>query len=292
MGTRDENGVISPEICAEVLIQALPYIKKYAGKTIVIKYGGNAMVNEAMKQKVIADVVLLRRVGINVVLVHGGGPEISGMLKRLGKESVFIGGLRVTDSETIDIVQMVLAGKVSKDLVSLFSLYDTKAIGLCGLDCGLMKARRITSPAGLGFVGEIYDIDPRPVTDLLACGYMPVISSIARSEDGRALNINADTAAAKLAASLKAEKLLLLTDVRGVLRDQADEGSLIPTIHLNEVPVLRKNGILKGGMIPKVDCCVEAIRNGVGSASMLDGRVEHSILIELFSDGGSGTMIL
>lgn len=289
--SKDKNGVIPPQTCARVLIQALPYIKKYAGKTIVIKYGGNAMINDSIKRKVIADVVLLRQVGINVVLVHGGGPEISDMLKKVGKESAFIGGLRVTDSETIDIVQMVLAGKVSKDLVSLLSLYDTKAIGLCGLDCGFMKARRLLNPPGLGFVGELRDIDPGPIADLLAAGYMPVISSIARDDDGSALNINADTAAARIAAALKAERLLLLTDVPGVLRDQSDPQSLISTIRLSEVPALKKNGVLTGGMIPKIDCCVEAIRNGVGSASMLDGRVDHSILIELFSDGGSGTMI-
>lgn len=292
MDIKNANGQISPEICAEVLIQALPYITKYAGKTIVIKYGGSAMIDQSMKHKVIADVVLLRRVGINVVLVHGGGPEINEMLKKIGKKSEFIDGLRVTDKETMDIVQMVLAGKISKDLVSLFSIYDTKAVGICGLDSGLMKAKQITSPAGLGFVGGVCEIDPAPITDLMERGYMPVISSVAQNDDGDALNVNADAAAAKIAASLKAEKLLLLTDVPGVLRNKDDEKSLIPTIHLSEVPALKKSGVLAGGMIPKIDCCVEAIRNGVGAASLLDGRVEHSILIELFSDGGSGTMIL
>ncbi|MCI8423237.1 MAG: acetylglutamate kinase [Lawsonibacter sp.] len=276
---------------AQVLAEALPYIQKFTGKTIVVKYGGNAMVSEELRQAVISDIILLHLVGIRVVVVHGGGPEISEMLKKIGKKSEFLDGLRCTDSETMDIVQQVLCGRVNKDLVATLNRLGGRALGLCGLDGGLFQARCLDEKYGL--VGEITQVDPRPVTDALDMGYIPVVSTVAQGEDAEvSYNINADTAAAKLAVALKAEKLLLLTDVRGLLRDPADESTLIPELQLSSVPALAREGVISGGMIPKVDCCVESVRSGVKSAVILDGRVVHSLLIELLSDAGVGTMLV
>ncbi len=276
---------------ARVLAEALPYIQKYYGKTMVVKYGGNAMISEELRHAVISDIVLLSLVGIRVVVVHGGGPEISAMLKKLGKESKFVDGLRYTDRETMDVVQQVLCGKVNKDLVATLNRTGGRAMGLCGMDAGLLQARCLSEKYGL--VGEIVTVDPRPVVDSLNNGYIPVISTVAQGTDAdTAYNINADTAAAKLAVALGAEKLILLTDVRGLLRDPHDEETLIPVVHVHEVPGLVKDGVIQGGMIPKVDCCVEAVRQGVERTHILDGRIPHSILIEMLSDQGIGTMIL
>lgn len=276
---------------AKVLAEALPYIQKYSGKTVVVKYGGNAMVSAALRQAVISDIILLRLVGVRVVVVHGGGPEINEMLDKIGKKAVFMDGLRYTDEETMDIVQQVLCGKVNKNLVSTLNRLGGKAIGLCGLDAGLFQAKRLDEKYGL--VGEITNVDPESVMDCLEDGYIPVISTVAQGMDAdTAYNINADTAAAKLATALKAEKLILLTDVRGLLSDPNDENTLIPVVHLSQVPGLIKDGIITGGMIPKVDCCVEAVRSGVKNTIILDGRIAHSILIELLSDEGIGTMLL
>ena len=258
---------------AEVLVEALPYIQEYAGKIIVVKYGGNAMINEDLKQAVIEDIVLLNLVGIKVVLVHGGGPEISEMLKKIGKESKFVKGLRYTDRETMDIVQMILCGKVNKNLVSLFEKAGGRAVGLGGMDGGLFKAIQLVDPDGTEY------------------GYIPVVSSVAAGMDEETnYNINADTAAEKLAVALKAKKLILLTDVCGLMRDPKDDSTLIPRLKVSEVPALIKEGVISGGMIPKVDCCVEAVRQGVERANIQDGRVPHSILVELLSDDGVGTM--
>ena len=276
---------------AQVLAEALPYIQKYSGKTIVVKYGGNAMVSPELRRAVISDIVLLHLVGIQVVVVHGGGPEISQMLKKVGKESKFVDGLRYTDQETMDIVQQVLCGGVNKDLVATVNRMGGRALGLCGLDGGLFQAKKLDDKYGL--VGEITKVDARAVTDALDKGYIPVVSTVAQGVDQEtSYNINADTAAAKLAVALGAEKLLLLTDVRGLLRDPKDESTLIPEIQLSTVPALVREGIISGGMIPKIDCCVESVRSGVKSAIILDGRVEHSILIELLSDAGIGTMLI
>ena len=275
---------------AQVLAEALPYIQKYYGKTIVVKYGGNAMISEELRRAVISDIILLHLVGIRVVVVHGGGPEISGMLKKVGKESKFVDGLRYTDEETMDIVQQVLCGKVNKHLVSIINNLGGKAIGLCGLDGALFQAKKLDEKYGL--VGKIVKVAPQVVNDALSCGYIPVISTVALGIDNdTAYNINADTAAAELAISLGAEKLILLTDVRGLLRDPKDDSTLIPELQLSSVPALVREGIISGGMIPKIDCCVEAVRSGVDSAVILDGRVEHSLLIELLSDAGIGTML-
>lgn len=276
---------------ANVLVQALPYIQKYYNKTVVIKYGGNAMINEELKDAVMTDIVLLSLVGINVVLVHGGGPEINDMLKKIGKESKFVNGLRYTDEETVDIVQMVLAGKVNKSLVQLLGAHKGKAIGLCGLDGGLLKAKQL-GDGELGFVGEITDVDVTPVTDVISKGYIPVISTVAGGENGEVYNINADTAAAKIASALHAEKLLLMTDVRGLLRDKDDESTLISVVNVSEVQALKNQGVICGGMIPKIDCCVEAVRRGVHRAHIIDGRIPHSILMEMLTDEGIGTMFL
>lgn len=276
---------------AGTLIAALPYIQKFYKKTVVIKYGGNAMVSEELKDAVISDVVLLSLVGINVVLVHGGGPEISDMLKKVGKESRFVGGLRYTDRETIDIVKMVLAGKVNKELVSRLSKKRGKAIGLCGLDGSLIKAKKLESSEDLGFVGEVTDVNPDVILNAFSDGYIPVVATVAEGEDGETYNINADTAAAKIAAAVGAVKLILLTDIKGVMRDPADEESLIPVIRTDEVKGLEESGVIKGGMIPKIECCVDAIEAGVRRAHIIDGRIPHSILIELLSDEGIGTMI-
>lgn len=275
---------------AKVLIQAMPYIRKYTGQTIVVKYGGNAMLNEELKSAVMSDIVLMQLVGINVVLVHGGGPEINDMLKKTGKKSEFKNGLRVTDKETIDIVQQVLAGKVNKSLVQLLSQSGGRAIGLCGLDGKMLMAKKLASADDLGFVGEIDHVNPLIIMDSIKNGYIPVISTIAGGYEGEVYNINADLAAAQIAAKLNAKKLILMTDIRGLLKDVNDEDSLISVVNVSEVPQLKKEGIISGGMIPKIDCCVEAVRSGVNRAHIIDGRLEHSILLELFSDEGIGTM--
>lgn len=277
---------------AKVLVEALPYIQKYTGKTVVIKYGGNAMINEELKQAVIEDIVLLNLVGVKVVVVHGGGPEINDMLSRLGKESKFVGGLRYTDKETMDIVQMVLCGKVNKNLVSLLGKAGGKGIGLCGIDGGMLKAKKLTADGlDYGYVGEITSVDPGAVLNALNDGYIPVIATVSQDENSAdCYNVNADVAASKIAIALEAQKLILLTDVRGLLRDPKDESSLISEVSVSEVPVLTKQGIISGGMIPKVECCVEAIRNGVKGVNIQDGRMKHSILMELLSDEGVGTM--
>lgn len=274
---------------AHVLAEALPYIQKYSGKTIVVKYGGNAMISEELRRAVISDITLLSLVGIRVVVVHGGGPEISEMLKKIGKESKFVDGLRYTDQETMDIVQQVLCGKVNKDLVATLNRMGGKAVGLCGMDGGLFQAEQLDEKYGL--VGEITQVCIEPVVNCLERGCIPVVSTVALGVDAEtAYNINADTAAAKLAIALGAERLLLLTDVRGLLRDPSDESTLIPEINVSMVPRLVKDGVISGGMIPKVDCCVEAVRSGVHSTVILDGRIPHSILIELLSDEGIGTL--
>ena len=278
---------------AEVLVEARPYIQEYAGKIIVVKYGGNAMINEDLKQAVIEDIVLLNLVGIKVVLVHGGGPEISEMLKKIGKESKFVKGLRYTDRETMDIVQMILCGKVNKNLVSLFEKAGGRAVGLGGMDGGLFKAIRLVDPDGTeyGYVGDVKEVNEKVVLDVLNEGFIPVVSSVAAGMDEETnYNINADTAAEKLAVALKAKKLILLTDVCGLMRDPKDDSTLIPRLKVSEVPALIKEGVISGGMIPKVDCCVEAVRQGVERANIQDGRVPHSILVELLSDDGVGTM--
>lgn len=275
---------------AAILSDALPYIQQYSGKTVVVKYGGNAMTNDELKQAVMSDIVLLSLVGIRIVLVHGGGPEINAMLDRVGKESKFINGLRYTDEETMDIVQMVLCGKVNKDLVDLLHFHKGKAAGLCGLDGHMIEARQ--KDEDLGYVGEITKVDPQIIIDMLDKGYIPVISTVASGEDGKTYNINADTAAARIAAEIKAVNLILMTDIAGLLEDKNDEGTLIRTVGVSEVPYLKRRGIVSGGMIPKIDCCVEAVRRGVSKANIIDGRIPHSILIELLTDEGAGTMII
>ena len=276
---------------AQVLAEALPYIQKYNGKTIVVKYGGNAMISQELRCAVISDIILLSLVGLHVVVVHGGGPEINQMLKRLGKEGKFVDGLRYTDEETMDVVQQVLCGKVNKDLVATLNRMGGRALGLCGMDAELFQAVQLDEKYGL--VGEITGVDPKVVQDALAQGYIPVVSTVAQGTDGNtAYNINADTAAAKLAVALGAEKLVLLTDVRGLLRDPKDASTLIHSVGVSEIPGLIKDGIISGGMIPKIDCAVEAVRSGVNSTVILDGRIPHSILIELLSDDGAGTMLV
>lgn len=275
---------------AQVLVQALPYIQRYAGETIVVKYGGNAMISPELKSAVMSDIVLMQLVGINVVLVHGGGPEISTMLDKIGKKSEFVGGMRVTDEETIDIVQQVLAGKVNKGLVQQLEMQGGKAMGLCGLDGRMLMAEKMITAEDLGFVGEITQVNTMPIQDLIKDGYIPVISTIAGGYKGEVYNINADIAAAEIAAKLGACKLILMTDIRGLLRDRQDEDTLIPVVNVSDVPSLKKDGIISGGMIPKINCCVEAVRQGVKRAHIIDGRIKHSILIEMFSDEGIGTM--
>ncbi len=274
---------------AEILVNALPYIKKYYNKVIVVKYGGNAMINEELKNAVMGDLVLLNTIGIKVVLVHGGGPEISGMLKKIGKQSEFVGGLRVTDAETADIVLQVLAGKINKTLVNHLQNSGAKAVGLSGIDGHLIEAE-IKDPA-LGFVGEITDINIEPVTDLLEKGYIPVISTVGCDKEGNVYNINADTAAARIASSLGAEALFLMTDIVGLLRDKDDESTLISSVCVSDAPQLMREGVISGGMIPKIECCVEAIRQGVDKVFILDGRVPHSLLIETLTNEGIGTML-
>ena len=274
---------------AEVLTQALPYIKKFNGKIIVIKYGGNAMINEHLKEQVMEDIALLWLVGVKVVLVHGGGPEISEMMSKLGKEPVFVDGLRVTDKETVDIVQMVLAGKVNKSLVTLLQMKGGHAVGLSGIDGGLIEAK--VKDERLGYVGKITKVRPQPITDLLEKNYIPVISTVASDRDGNVYNINGDTAAAYIAGALGAERLLMMTDIAGILRDCKDPDSLITEITVDEAKKLHEEGIISGGMIPKVDCCIEAIAKGVKNVTIMDGRISHSILMELFTDEGAGTMV-
>lgn len=277
---------------AHLLVQALPYIQKFNNKTIVIKYGGNAMVTEALKDAVVRDIVLLSLVGINIVLVHGGGPEISQMLNRINKEPRFVDGLRYTDEETMEIVQQVLCGKINKNIVSLINGVGGKAVGLSGMDGEMIRAEKLQGEKDYGLVGEIVSIDPKLLFDMLEKGYIPVVSGIAQGVDGEEFyNINADTAAAKLAVALGAIKLILLTDVRGVMIDQEDESTLLSRMTLSDIDKLKQRGILSGGMIPKLDCCADAILGGVERAHILDGRIEHSILIELLSDEGIGTML-
>lgn len=274
---------------AEVLTQALPYIKSYNGKIVVVKYGGNAMVNEQLKQQVMEDIVLLWLVGVKVVLIHGGGPEISETMKKLGKEAVFIDGLRVTDQETVDIVQMVLAGKVNKNLVNLLQTKGGHAVGVSGIDGGIIEAK--VKDERLGFVGEITKIRTQPITDMLEKNYIPVISTVASDREGAVYNINGDTAAAYIAGALGAERLIMMTDIAGVLRDKDDPSTLIPSLTISEARALYEEGVISGGMIPKVDCCIEALEHGVQNVAIMDGRVPHSILMELLTDEGAGTMV-
>ena len=257
---------------AKVLIQAMPYIKKFVGETIVVKYGGNAMINEELKAAVMSDLALMQLVGISVVLVHGGGPEINAMLDAVGKESVFKDGM------------------VNKSLVQLFERHGGKALGMCGLDGRLLMADKLASAHDLGYVGEIREVNPEPLRMAMKDGYIPIVATVAGGYDGKVYNINADLAAAQIAAKLRAKKLILMTDIRGLLRDVNDDSSLIPVVNVSEVPMLKRDGIIKGGMIPKIDCCVEAVRSGVNRAHIIDGRLEHSIILELFSDEGIGTM--
>ena len=278
---------------AQVLVEALPYIQRYYGKTVVIKYGGNAMISEELKKAVISDIILLRLVGIHVVVVHGGGPEINELLKKTGKESKFVNGLRYTDEETMEAVQMVLCGKVNKNLVATLNRAGGQAVGLCGLDGGMLKAvRRQEDGVDYGLVGDITEVNHKVIQDAFEDGFIPVISTVAQGTDAEtSYNVNADTAAAKIAIAIGAEKLILLTDVRGLLRDKNDESTLISQVRLSEVPELVGQGIISGGMIPKVECCVDAVQNGVHRTHILDGRIPHSILIEVLSHAGIGTMI-
>ena len=275
---------------AEVLVQALPNIKKYNGKTVVIKYGGNAMVNEQLKQQVMEDICLLWLIGVRVVLIHGGGPEISETMKKFGKKSEFVNGLRVTDKETVDIVQMVLAGKVNKTLVNLLQMKGGHAVGLSGIDGGILEATM--KDETLGYVGEITKIRTQPITDLLEKNYIPVISTIASDRQGNTYNINGDTAAACIAGALNAECLIMMTDIAGLLRDKDDPSTLIPAVTVSEAKKLFEEGIISGGMIPKVDCCMEAIRRGVKRVFIINGTVPHAILIEILTDAGIGTMFV
>ena len=275
---------------AEVLIQALPYIQRYHNKIVVVKYGGNAMISQDLKEAVMRDIVLLSQIGIKVVLVHGGGPEISEMLERVGKKPVFKDGLRVTDEETAEIVQMVLSGKVSKGLVNMLHTYGGKAIGLCGMDGRMIEAKKLNEE--LGFVGEITNVNPQPILDLLEMGYIPVISTVGCDSEGNIYNINADTAASRIAGTLRAESLILMTDTRGLLRDKDDESTLITSVQASEAPQLMREGVISGGMIPKVECCIEATRRGVKKVFIIDGRVPHSIVIEVLTDEGIGTMFI
>ena len=292
----DENRgrLLDNEHWSEVLIQAMPYFKQWVGKKVVVKYGGNAMLNEELKQAVMKDIVLLHTIGVKVVLVHGGGPEINKMLEKIGKESKFVNGLRYTDAETMEVVQMVLTGKLNKDIVGLLLQEGGKAVGLSGVDSGLLRAKKIDKDgADLGYVGEVTEVHPEIVDSLLDQGFIPVISTVALGETGdqSRYNINADTAAAKVAVALKAEKFVQLTNVAGVLKDVNDPSSLITRIPMPTVPQLMETGIIAGGMIPKIECCMIALKGGVPRTHIIDGRVPHSLLIEMFSDRGIGTMI-
>lgn len=275
---------------AKILIEALPYIQNYYDKIVVVKYGGNAMINEELKNAVMGDIVLLSLIGIKVVLIHGGGPEITGMLDKVGKKTEFVDGLRVTDRETVDICQMVLSGKINKGLVNLIQNMGGKAMGLCGCDGHIIEAEMLDEK--LGYVGKITNVNVQPILDVLEKGYIPVISTVGCDNEGNIYNINADTAASKIAGMLKAESLISMTDIRGLLRDKDDEESLIPVVNVSEAPQLMSDGIISGGMIPKVDCCIEAVRQGVNKVFMIDGRVPHSILLEVLTDEGIGTMFI
>jgi len=274
---------------AEVLTQALPYIKRYNGEIVVIKYGGNAMINEHLKQQVMEDIVLLWLIGVKVVLVHGGGPEINDLMDKLGKKPEFVDGLRVTDKETVDIVQMVLAGKVNKTLVNLLEMKGGKAMGISGMDGCLIEAE--IKDERLGYVGRVTNVNIEPINDLLEKGYIPVVSTIGCDKEGNAYNINGDTAAAYIAGALKAERLIMMTDIDGILRDRHDPSTLIPEVTISDIKNLCDEGVISGGMIPKVDCCVEAIHKGVKNVIIMDGRVPHSILMEILTDEGAGTMV-
>jgi len=275
---------------AEVLTAALPYIKKYNGKIVVIKYGGNAMVNPQLKQQVMEDITLLWLIGVKVVLVHGGGPEISQTMAKLGKEAKFVNGLRVTDKETVDIVQMVLAGKINKTLVNLIQMKGGHAMGLSGIDGGIIEATM--KDENLGYVGEITKIRTQPIEALLEKNYIPVISTVASDRQGNTYNINGDTAAARIAGALRAERLIMMTDIAGILMDKDDPSTLIPYVTVEEARKLYDSGVISGGMIPKVDCCIDAIEHGVDNVVIMDGRIPHSILMELLTDEGAGTMVL
>ncbi len=274
---------------AEVLTAALPYIRRYNGKCVVVKYGGNAMINQQLKEQVMEDIVLLWLIGVKVVLVHGGGPEISETMAKLGKKAEFVDGLRVTDKETVDIVQMVLAGKVNKTLVNMLEMKGGKAMGISGIDGRLIEAD--FKDERLGYVGNITNINIQPVTDLLEKGYIPVISTVACDENGNIYNINGDTAAAQIAGALEAERLIMMTDIAGILRDKDDPSTLIPQITIDEAKELYEENVISGGMIPKVDCCIEALKHGVNNVVIMDGRISHSILMELLTDEGAGTMV-
>lgn len=283
---------IQNNIQAKVLMDALPHIQHYSDKIVVVKYGGNAMTNEELKHDVMSDIVLLTLVGIKVVLVHGGGPEINDMLNRVGIESKFIGGLRYTDAETVEIVKMVLSGKVNKELVALLAQNKGNALGLCGIDGQMLMAEKMEGDVDLGFVGDIVKVNKKPILDALDGGYIPVIATVACDEKGSTYNVNADTAAARIAAELGAENLVLMTDIAGLLRDKDNPETLIPSVNVSEVSFLKRQGIISGGMIPKIDCCVEAVRRGVKKTCIIDGRVPHSILIELLSNEGIGTQFV
>lgn len=275
---------------AEVLVEALPHIQKYYGKVVVVKYGGNAMISEQLKQQVMEDVVLLHLIGVKIVLVHGGGPEITETLKKLGKESTFYNGLRVTDKETADVVQMVLAGKINKSLVNLLETKGGSAIGLSGLDGQMIRAEM--KDEKLGYVGNITKVDVKPINDLLEHGYIPVVSTIGCDKEGNVYNINADTAAAHIAGAMNAWRLLTMTDIEGILRDKEDHTSLIRCIDIKEAEELFETGVISGGMIPKVECCIDAIRRGVKKVTILDGRVSHALLLETLTNEGAGTMVV
>lgn len=291
---KNRGRLLDNEHWSDVLVQAMPYFKQWVGKTVVVKYGGNAMLNEDLKQAVMKDIVLLNTIGVKVVLVHGGGPEINKMLERVGKESKFINGLRYTDKETMEIVQMVLTGKLNKAIVGILLQEGGRAVGISGVDSGLLRAKKIDRDGkDLGFVGEVIKVHPEIINDLLEKDFIPVISTVAIGETGdqSLYNINADTAAAKIAVALKAEKFVQLTNVAGVLKDVNDPKSLITRIPMPTVPQLIENGTIAGGMIPKVECCMIALKGGVPRTHIIDGRVPHSLLIEMFSDRGIGTMI-
>ena len=275
---------------ARVLSDALPNIRKYNGKVVVVKYGGNAMLGDELKHAVMSDIVMLSLIGVKVVLVHGGGPEISEMLKRVGKKSEFVGGLRYTDGETVEIVQMVLAGKINKNLVMMLGESGGKALGLSGIDGGMIKCEKHKGEVDLGFVGDVVDVDAGPIEDALAGGYIPVVATVGTDGEGNVYNVNADTAAARIAAAMGAENLVLMTDIRGLLMDKDDEDTLIGEVYVSDVPSLKRKGIISGGMIPKVDCCVEAVRRGVKQSIIIDGRIPHSILIEMLTNEGVGTL--
>ena len=275
---------------AEVLVHALPYIQKYNNKIVVVKYGGNAMINEDLKNAVMGDIVLLNLIGMKVVLVHGGGPEITETLNAVGKKTEFVNGLRVTDAETAEIAMMVLAGKINKNLVNLINKFGAKALGLCGLDSQMIRAEKLDEK--LGFVGRITHINEDPILDVLNMGYIPVIATVGYDDDGNVYNINADTAAARIAGKLRAEALISMTDIDGLLRDKDDPSSLIHEINASEAPQLMREGIVSGGMIPKVECCIEAIRRGVKKVFIINGKIPHSILIETMTDEGIGTMFV